>query len=59
MVRHGADPAVALAGVLELATEDIAVREGSASSVFAKANTPPTAVPSKPSPNTAVAAQTK
>jgi hypothetical protein len=28
LVRHGADPAVALAGVLEVSAEDIRVREG-------------------------------
>jgi hypothetical protein len=54
LVRHGADARVALAAVLGVGAEDIAVRESCGSDGAAKANTVPTTAPSNPStPNTA------
>jgi hypothetical protein len=56
-VRHGADPRVALAGILGVAAEDIQVRETPGSEPAAKANTVPSPRPTNfPNPNTGVAA---
>ena len=53
LVRHGADPRMALAAVLGLAAEDIQVREGAGSEPPVTANTAPSRRPTrKPSPNT-------
>jgi hypothetical protein len=54
VVRHGADPRLALAAVLGLAAEDILVRDATGSDPPAKAYTAPSPRPtSNPSPNTA------
>ena len=55
LVRHGADPRIALAAVLGVAAEDIQVREASGSDPPAKASTVPRARPNNPSPDTEVA----
>jgi hypothetical protein len=53
LVRHGADPRVALAGVLGLAAEDIQVREATGPDPPSNANTAPSPLPtSNPNPNT-------
>ena len=58
LVRHGADPRVALAVVLGVAAEDIQVREDAGSEPPSKASTAPSPRPtSNPSPNTEVAEQ--
>jgi hypothetical protein len=56
LVRHGADPGMALAAVLRVAPEDIQVREGAraGSQPLVTANTVPSPSPSNPNPNTAV-----
>ena len=51
MVRHGADPLMALAVVLGVAAEDIEVREVAVSEPLVTASTVPTAHPSNPNPN--------
>jgi hypothetical protein len=59
LVRHGADPGAALAGVLAVPAEDIQVREGAGLDPAAKANTAPRVRPSprSPNPSTEVAEQ--
>jgi hypothetical protein len=59
LVRHGADPRMALAAVLKVAAEDIQVRETAGPEPPSKANTAPSPRPTKnPSPNTEPAEQT-
>jgi hypothetical protein len=57
LVRHGADPGEALAGVLGVSPDDVQVREGSVSEPLVTANTVPSPRPTKnPNPNTDPAA---
>jgi len=56
LIRHGADPRVAIAGVLEVAPEDIHVREGTGSEPLVTANTVPRPHPNNPNPNTGAVA---
>ena len=53
LVRHGADPRMALAAVLEIAAEDVQVREAAGPDLPVTANTAPSPRPSNPNPNTA------
>jgi len=58
LVRHGADPQMALAAVLGVAAEDIRVKkEAAGSEPPVKANTAPMPRPNKPSPTTGPVAQ--
>jgi hypothetical protein len=57
LVRHGAEPRVALAAVLGVPAEDIQVREGAEPEPAVKANMAPSPRPSNPSPSTEPAAQ--
>jgi hypothetical protein len=57
LVRHGADPRMALARVLDLSPADIQVREGSGSNGLATADAVPRPSPSNPNPNTEAAVQ--
>jgi hypothetical protein len=53
LVRHGADPRTAIAGVLGVAAEDVQVRELARSDPFVNAGTAPTRRPTNnPTPNT-------
>jgi hypothetical protein len=56
LVRHGADPRVALSAVLELPDEEIQVKEGAGSEPPIMASTAPTTGSDSPSPNMAVTA---
>ena len=56
LVRHGADPRQAIAEVLEIAPEDIHVREGTGTEPLVTANTVPRPHPNNPSPNTGAVA---
>jgi hypothetical protein len=51
LVRRGADPRLALAAVLEVAAEDIDVRQVAGSEPPAKANTAPRPRPNNPNTN--------
>ena len=57
LVRHGANPQMALAAVLGIAAEDIQVREAAGSNLPVTASTAPSPRPTRnPSPNTSTAA---
>jgi hypothetical protein len=57
LVRHRANPRLALAAVLGVASGNIQVQEAARSSPPVKANTVPTPRPSNPNPNTEEAAR--
>ena len=57
LVRHGPDPRMALAAVLEVAAQAIHVRGTARPEPPVKANTAPTPVPNNPSPSTEPMAQ--
>jgi len=57
LVRHGADPRMALAAVLGVAAEDIQVREAARSNPLLTANPAPRPRPDRPDPDTAAATQ--